>query len=336
MRLSPFVAVIFLGLLTGCPTGGRTSSGRIAVTPPVAGGGPRAFKVALVTPGPITDGGWNTLGWEGLEKIKKDLGAETVYVEQGNPSKFEDELKAFAQSGADVVFAHGFEYQDACEKVGAKFPKTIFITASGERAFANGAPMKLRLDEACYLSGILAAYTTKTKKIGAVGGMAIPPVKDGFDAYARAARKAKPDVTAVAPAYLGTWDDVAKGREQAEALIGAGCDVILHNADKAGQGVFAAAKDKKIFAIGSNRDQNADNPGVVIGSATADIARCMLDLAREVKEGRFKPRVVTLDMKSGYVDLTLAPDAKIPDEARAAIDAARKAILAGTLDPLKD
>lgn len=316
------IAVVASLLLAGCPARGG----------PAAAAG---FKVALVTPGPTTDQGWNALGWDGAQRIEKELGAKVLYSQQGDKKKFDDELKAFALDGAQVIFAHGFEYQDACERIGAKFPQTVFIVGSGTRPFANGAPITFKLDECCYLAGILAARLTKTKKLGCVGGMDIPPVKSGFQAFERAAKKVDGSIT-VAITSLNTWDDVQKGEEQARALADQGCDVIIHNADHAGLGVFNACKTKGILAIGSNRNQNDVIPGTVIASATADIAKVMLDLAREVKESRFKPRDVILDMKSGYVDLQLSPKLTLPAEVQKEIDEARKAIVAGTLDPSKD
>jgi basic membrane protein A and related proteins len=319
------LAAIAAFLLAGCPSGQPSTPEQPA---------PGAFKVALVTPGPTTDLGWNALAWEGAQRIEKELGTKVAYLEEGKAQKFEDALKQFALDGASLIFAHGYEYQDACERVGAKFPGVTFVIGSGSKPFANGAPIKFKLDE-CYLAGILAARLTKTKKLGCVGGMNIPPVVSGFQAFERAAKKIDGAIT-VSVTNLDSWDNVQKGHEQAMALISQGCDVIIHNADHAGIGVFNACKEKGILAIGSNRNQNDVVPGTVVASATADIAKCMLDLAKEVKEGRFKPRDVVLDMKSGLVDLQLSPKLTVPDSVTKEIDDARKAITAGTLDPTKD
>lgn len=325
MHRKSVVALSFLALLAGCPQG--------TTTPPPAQAAP--FKAALMTPGPTTDLGWNALAWDGAQRIEKELGVKVAYVEEGKAQKFEDVLKQFALDGANIIFAHGYEYQDACERVGAKFPNTVFVIGSGSKPFANGAPIKFKLDECCYLAGLLAARLTKTKKLGCVGGMNIPPVVSGFQAFERAAKKVDKSIT-VSITTLDSWDNVQKGNEQALALANQGCDVIIHNADHAGIGVFNACKEKGILAIGSNRNQNDVVPGVVIASATADIAKVMLDVAREVKEGTFKPRDLVLDMKSGLVDLQVSPKLTLPSDVTKEIDDARKAIAAGTLDPSKD
>lgn len=320
LRTGWVAALVSLVVLAGCPQGGQGSAG---------------FKVALVTPGPTTDLGWNALAWDGAARIESELGTKVAYSEQRDSTKAEGEIKAFALDGAKLIFAHGFEFQPVCEKVGARFPDVFFIVGSGTKTVGNVALIQFRLDECFYLAGILAARLTKTKKLGCVGGMNIPPVVSGFAAFERAAKKIDKDITVV-QTNLDSWDNVGKGHEQALALAAQGCDIIIHNADHAGIGVFNACKEKGILAVGSNRNQNDVVPGVVIASATADIPRCMLEVAREVKAGTFKPHDLVLDMKKGYVDLQLSPKATVPADVTKEIDEARKAIIAGTLDPGKD
>lgn len=332
----PALLALALALVaaTGCPTSRPAS----APTPPPAGAGSE-FKVAFIHPGHTTDTGWNAIGLEGVERVQRTLGASVEQVEEGRAQKFDENLSDFARRGARVVFAHGFEYQDPCLEVAKKFPGTVFVVSSGDKVAANQIPLVLRLDQSCYLAGILAAHLTRTKKIGAVGGEQIPPVKSGFEAFARGAKKANPAVEVVPPAYIGNWDDVAQGREQALALLAAGCDVIIHNADHAGLGVFTACKEKGALAIGTNRNQNDTEGGsIVAASAVLDIPRAFLDVARAVKEGKLEAKPLVLEMKTGYSDLVLNDKLKdrISEAALAQIDEARKAILAGTLDPTKD
>lgn len=327
------VFAAFVALAAGCPGSAPTPS-----TPP-PDGQQAAFKVAFIHPGPTTDTGWNTSGLEGAELVQKTLGAQLEQVEEGREGKFEENLSDFARRGAKVVFAHGAEYQEPCAEVAKKFPGTVFVVSSSEKVSANQIPLVLRLDQSCYLAGILAGHLTKTKKVGAVGGKEYPPLKTAFDAFARGVKKANPEVQVVPAAWLGTWDDVAKGREQGLALLAAGADVIVHNADKAGLGVFTACREKGALAIGTNRNQNECEGGsVVAGSAVVDLPRAFLDVAKAVKDGKLESKPVILEMKTGYGDLVLNDRLKdrIPDAARAQIEEARKAILAGTLDPTKD
>src|SRR5207245_478144 len=84
------------------------------------------FRVALLTPGPISDAGWNAGAYEGLLRIRDSLGAEVSQVETKTPAEFEEAFRDYARRGYSLVFGHGFEFQDAAARVGAEYPNTIF------------------------------------------------------------------------------------------------------------------------------------------------------------------------------------------------------------------
>src|SRR5204862_3975424 len=112
--------------------------------------------------------------------IETELGATIAQVETKTPPEFESGFREYASQGFDLVFGHGFEFQDAAAKVGAEFPKTVFITTSGNTVRPNVAPMVFRLEQATYLLGMAAASMTRSGKAGVVGGMEIPSVASTF------------------------------------------------------------------------------------------------------------------------------------------------------------
>lgn len=298
------------------------------------GGRPSAeFKVALLTPGPISDAAWNAGAYEGLLRIRDSLGAQVAQVETKTPAEFEEAFRDFASRGYRLVFGHGFEFQDAAARVGADFPNTVFITTSGSRVRANVAPMVFRLEEGTYLAGMLAAGISRTGKLGFVGGIKLPPVEGTYLGFVGGAKAVRPDVV-VMQAYLGNFEDVAAAKESALAQIRRGADVILHNADAASFGVFQAARESPgVLAIGANRDQNGVASDVIVASATLDVPHALLAVARQVKEGRFHAGVMFLGIKDGVVDLVVNPAlaTRVPAALRARIAAARDSIVAGTL-----
>jgi basic membrane lipoprotein Med (substrate-binding protein (PBP1-ABC) superfamily) len=297
---------------------------------PPGGGSP--FKVALLNPGPVSDAGWNALAYEGLLAIRDQLGAEVAQIQTKTPAEFEEGFRDFARRGYKLVFGHGFEFQDAAAAVAPDFPDTVFITTSGNTVRKNVAPLRFMLEEATYLEGMLAAGMSKTGKAGVVGGIEIPSVKSTVVAFEAGAKAVRPDFTIVT-AYVGNWEDVGAAKEAALAQIQQGCDFLFHNADAAGLGVFRAAEEKKVYAFGSNKNQNDVAPDVVIASAVADIPRAFVQIARDVKEGHFVGTIERLGMKDGVVSLVLNPhlEPKIPADLKARISQARVAIIAGTL-----
>src|SRR5215475_3960039 len=163
-RLRGLCALSLL-IIAGCS---RSESG----TPTSTG-----FKVALLSPGPVSDAGWNALAYEGLLAIRDQLGAEISQVQTTTPAEFEAGFRDFGRRGFNLVFGHGFEFQDAAAAVAPDFPHTVFITTSGNTVRPNVAPLRFMLEEATYLEGIIAGSMSQSGKAGVVGGIEIPSVK---------------------------------------------------------------------------------------------------------------------------------------------------------------
>ncbi|MBM3262800.1 MAG: BMP family protein [candidate division Zixibacteria bacterium] len=313
-------AAIFCGLAAAC--GG-----------PQEPSAPDAFKVALLTPGPISDAGWNASAYEGLKQIEKELGAETNQIETKTPAEFEQGFREYASNGYDLVFGHGFEFQDAAAAVSSEFPKTVFITTSGTTVRENVAPVVFEIEQATYLLGMVAARHSSSGKIGAVGGVEIPSVKSSFDAFKAGAISVNPSIVFV-PSYIGNWEDVGAAKEATLALIDQGVDFIFHNADAAGLGVFQAAQERgKVLVFGSNKDQNGIAPEVVLASAVLSVPTAMVTVAREVKEGTFKAAVRRLGMKENVVSMVVNPalQSRISAETWTVVEETKQKILNGTL-----
>ena len=314
-----FLAVLTLAFSLGCNESKRPSSG--------------GLKVALLTPGPISDQSWNSGAYQGLMRIKDSLGAEVSHIQTKTPAEFEENFRQYGAQGYSLVFGHGFEFQDAATRVAPEFPKTIYVTTSGTTAGPNLAGMSFGFADASYLAGILAASVTKTNRLGVIGGTELPPVVESFRAFQKGAREVNPSVEIVT-SYVGNWDDVSAGKEQALAQISHGVDVIFQNADAAGLGVFQAARERKsAFVIGSNSNQNTVAPDVTLGSVVIDLPLAFLTIAKQIKAGTFKPGVIELGESSRVVMLVLNPTLaqRIPAAARTRIDSLQARMLAGQL-----
>ena len=309
-------------LITGC--GGET--GRRAAADSTG------FRVALLTPGPISDQSWNGGAYQGLMAIRDSLGAEVSHVQTKTPADFDENFRAYGARGFNLVFGHGFEFQDAAKRVAPQFPSTVYFTTSGNSFGPNIAGISFSFSDASFLAGMLAGAMSRSNTIGVIGGTELPPVKESFAAFELGVRRAKPGAR-VLTAYVGNWEDVSAGKEQALAQIARGADVIFQNADAAGLGVFQAARERTgIFVIGSNADQNGVAPAVTLGSVVIDLPRAFLTVAREVKAGGFQGRVVTFDAKSDVVRLVINPAlrSRIPAAVLTQIDSVNALIHAGT------
>lgn len=297
--------------------------------------GPAGPRVGLITPGSVADAAWNSGAYAGLQEIRDSFGLAISHVEARTPAEQDEALRSFAAQGYDLVFAHGFEFQDPAERVSAQYPKTIFIVTSGSRARGNVAPLIFRLEEASYLAGMVAGGLTRSNMLGFVGGIELPPIKAAYEGWVNGAKAVNPAIRSRA-VYLNSFDDAAAGREAALALIRAGADMFHHNADAAALGVFQAAKQSPgVYVFGSNADQASLAPERVVGSAVIDLPRAFLLVAGEVKAGTFTPKVESFGLSSGVIRYVPNPglDGLVPAPLKARVQAAADSIAAGTLKP---
>lgn len=314
-----FLWLFFLFLTTGCQN-------------PVPQSSSNVFRVALLTPGPVSDAGWNALAYEGILKIQEALQAEISQVETKTPAEFEEAFRDYASRGFSLVFGHGFEFQDAAAKVGADFPHTVFITTSGSTVRTNVAPIRFMLEQATYLMGMLSAAMSKTGKAGAIGGVEIPPLKSTFLAFEAGAKSVKPDFQVIV-SYIGNWEDIGAAKQAAHALIEQGCDILFPNADAASLGAFQAARERQVFALGANKNQNDVAPDVILASGVINIPLAFLQVAQEVQKKNFQGRIIQLGMKDDVISLVYNPALKdrIPQETQALVTTAQRQITEGLL-----
>lgn len=300
------------------------------------GGAGSPFKIALLLTGPISDDGWNAGAYEGLSRAQKELGAQTSFLENLEKSRFEEVFRRYGAEGYDLVIGHGYEFQDAALRVAPDAPKTTFLVIAGNRSAGNVSAVSFRFEEATFALGGLSAWLSRTGTVGLVGGEEIPSLAPGFRAFEAGARYARPDCRVITK-YVGSWVDVALAKEHASALIHQGVDFIFQNADKAGLGVFEAAKENRgVYVYGSNKDQNGVAPTVILASAVIDVPEAIARAAAAVREGRFAPGAYALGVREGIVSIAYNPSlaSVIPDSVRARVTEIEKAIARGEIDPL--
>src|SRR5215212_4632392 len=253
----------------------------------------KTMNVGLLTSGSVNDNGWNAIAYEGLQRIKTELGAGISHQETKTPAEFEEGFRSYGAKGFDLAFGHGFEFQDAAMKAGAQYPNTVFITTSGSSVAKNVSPMVFELEQATYLLGIIAARESKTGKAGLVGGIKLPSIDSTFLAFKAGAQSVNPKFE-VKEIYTGKFDDPGAAKVATLSLINAGCDFVFHHANEAGRGVFQACQERKTRCFGSNKNQNDLAPDVIVASAVLDVPAAFLYMATLVRDHKFEPKIYWL------------------------------------------
>ncbi len=317
-------------LLAACGGGERAQPGEGEATAPT-------LRAALLTAGPVSDAGWYSGAYAGLLMLRDSLGAEVSHQQTRTPAEFDEALTSYASAGYDLVFAHGFEYQDAAIRAGERFPDVTFVVSGGGKVARNVVPLIFTLEEGSYLAGMVAAGMSASGTLGMVGGVAIPPVQGTFRAFEAGARAVDPDVR-VLESFIGNWDDVGAAKEAAIAELRRGADVLVHNTDAASFGVFQAVREAvqagdRVWAIGMNNDQNEIAPEVTLGSAVIDIPRAFLETARTWQAGKLGGAPLYVGLDDGVIDFVVNPTvaSSIPDTLLARVDRARAGIRDGSL-----
>src|ERR1051326_2494430 len=178
------------------------------------------FKVGLVLDrGGKDDKSFNSSAYAGATEAKKKLGIFLKYVEAADDNAFEPLMRAFAQRDFDLIIGIGFAQRDALRKVAAQFPKKSFAIVDAEVDLPNVRSLMFEEHEGAFLVGAIAALTSKTGKIGFVGGMDIPLIRRFHVAYRSGAKKINPHITVLAN-YVGisseAWNNPPKGKRSEE------------------------------------------------------------------------------------------------------------------------
>ncbi|MGZ3691256.1 MAG: BMP family lipoprotein [Pseudobdellovibrio sp.] len=267
------------------------------------------IKVGLVLDkGGKDDKSFNTSAYEGAMKAQKDLGIELKYVEATDNNSLEVLHRNFAQKKYDLVIGIGFAQADAVKKVAALFPQTQFAIVDGDVTAPNVRALLFEEHEGSFLVGAAAAMKSKTGVVGFIGGMDIPLIRRFQKAYEAGVKYVNPKATVITN-YIGVtgeaWNNPAKAKEIALAQIGQKADVIFHAAGASGSGLFDAAAEKKVYAIGVDSNQNWIKPGVVLTSMLKRVDVAVYDTIKEVNEKKFKAGVVRFGLKDSGVDWAL-------------------------------
>ena len=329
MKTATFGLCLLGAILGGCNSGGTEAGGPSQGS--TSDAGKATFKVALLTPGPVSDAGWSAMAYEGLQSMKTELGAE-VSNQQANDAQIRDAMRSYGQKGFNLVIGHGYEYNEPGVEVSKDFPKTVFISSSGGSTSDNAGAFRFELEQGFYLAGLSAGLMTKTGKVAMIGGPDVPSIRSTFKAFKAGAEAGRPGIVVI-ESFTGKNDDIAAANQATLKAIEQGADCVIHQANAAAQGVFDACKDKKAWAFGANADQNANASGVVMGSAVIVAGPAFIELAKKVKDGTYKGGIESYGMARGAVDYVWNPNvlSNVPASVVSRVDQAKMDIVSGKL-----
>jgi basic membrane protein A and related proteins len=254
------------------------------------------------------DKSFNEAAYNGAERFKEESGVEYLEFEVTNESQRDQALRRMARRGASVVIAVGFSFATPLEEIAKEFPDTKFVIIDSVVEQPNVQSVVFKEHEGSFLVGMAAALASETGKVGFVGGMDIPLIRNFAHGYEQGVKHVNPDaevfvnMTGTTPA---AWNDPAKGAELAQSQFDRGADVVYAAAGGTGLGVLQAAADSGKLSIGVDSNQNYLHPGSVLTSMLKRVDVAVYNAFKSAQEGGLETGVKNLGLAEEGVGYAL-------------------------------
>ncbi len=282
------------------------------------------------------DKSFNEAAYNGAEAFKAKTGIPYLEFEITTSAQREQALRKMARRETSVIVAVGFGLASSVETVAAEYPETKFTLIDAVVEAPNVQSVVFKEEEGSFLVGMLAAMSSKTGKVGFVGGMDIPLIRKFACGYEQGAKHVDPEVQILVNMTGNTpeaWNDPTKGGELARSQFDRGADVIFAAAGGTGVGVYQAAKDLGKLAIGVDSNQNHLHPGTMLSSMVKRVDVAVREAFATAQAGTWAPGIAVLGLAEDGVGWALDEHnrALISAEMEGNLDAARAEIVGGQI-----
>ncbi len=290
------------------------------------------MQISVVYPGDcLGDSSFCDVLYHGVKKAQTELGVEIAEIES-NAEAWETDLREAAQR-SQLVLTSGFQMSEPLAKVAPEFPDVKFVIFVGAVDLPNVASYTHKANEGAFLVGAIAGLTSKTGKVGYLGGADVPGLHQYEVGYVAGVKAVNPE----AEVLIDYVADDAQGFYQPDAAktIALGhyensVDVIYSMADAAGFGAVEAAQEgEDRYVIWTFMDVNATAPEVILTSLLVGIDTDAYRVISDFAEGNFTPGIHSPGLAEGGVDY--APDEQLSAEIVEQVEALKAQIISGEI-----
>ncbi|AHH05035.1 BMP family ABC transporter substrate-binding protein [Borrelia miyamotoi] len=274
----------------------------------------RLAKIAVLIDGTFDDNAFNGSVWNGVKKLEKEFGLEIVMKESSSDSYLFD-VKSLKDNGSNFIWLVGYKFSDLAIIVASENPgiKYAIIDPVYNRDLIipeNLSAITFRSEECAFLVGYIAAKTSKTGKIGFLGGVddiVVNAFRYGYEAGAMYANKN----ISIDSKYIGSFVDTYTGKKMTNEMYANGVDIIYHIAGLVGLGIIEAAKElgDGYYIIGVGQDQSHLAPENVITSSIKDIGRVLnIVTSNYLRTNMFEGgKLLNYGLKEGFLGFVKNP-----------------------------
>ncbi|HZU85152.1 MAG TPA: BMP family ABC transporter substrate-binding protein [Polyangiaceae bacterium] len=304
----------------------------------------QAMTVGFIYVGPKDDYGYNQAHAEGAREVAKLPGVR-VREEENVPETVAVQKTMESMINLDSVkllFPTSFGYFEPHILVeAAKFPDTTFLHCGGlydeTKHPKNVGSYFGYIDEAEYVSGIVAGMTTKSNKLGFIAAKPIPQVLRNINAFTLGARAVNPDATTTV-VFTGDWSMPVKEAEAANSLVDQGVDVLTAHVDSP-KVIVELAERRGVYSCGYHASQAALAPKGYLTGAEWNWGKIYTQYISWIRDGKPFPHLLRGGFKEGFIKMSPYGPA-VSDAARQKADAAKAKFTDGSMvifrGPLSD
>ncbi len=292
--------------------------------------------------GPKTDYGWNQAHAEGVATLKK-LGVKVIEEERVPETiQVAKSMESMINlDNANLIFATSFGYWEQMLKTAEKYPKVQFLHAAPtvwkEGMPTNAGSYNGYIDEAQYVSGIVAAYASKTGRLGFVGAKPYPASLRNINSFTLGARSVNPKATTQV-IFTGDWVLPVKEAEAVNSLADQGIDVVTCHVDSP-KVVIETAEKRSIYSCGYHMNQSVLAPKGYLTGAEWNWEKVYTDYVQWMREGKQWPHLLRGGLKERIVPNSPYGRA-VSEKARKHADRVRDKFMDGSFiiykGPIKD
>ena len=290
------------------------------------------FKIGMVTDvGGVNDGSFNQSAWEGLQRAGEAFGCEVKYIESKGDADYVPNIESFLDEDYDLIVCVGYMMADAVRDAAELYPdqKFAIIDDASNADLDNVTCMMFEQEQASYLVGLAAGYTTESNVVGFVVGQANETMNSFGYGYLAGVLDANPDAT-ILQYNANSFGDASAGKTAVNTMVTKGADVVFHAAGGTGLGVIDGCKENGIWAIGVDSDQSPLAPETILTSALKRVDNACYDATKKTILGTLEGGVETYDLAAGGVDIAPTTD-NLSKDVLEKIEDAKKDIIAGDL-----
>lgn len=277
----------------------------------------------------------------GLNETAETYGFTPTVVECADTAAFEDNIRALAAEGYDMIIGGGWAAGDGLDKVSKESPDaSAYVLIDSEIDNDNVKCISYREQEGAYLIGKLAAYTVdgESHVYGGVHCNEGPGSWKYRYGYMEGVKSIDPDATFVFN-YTNSFSDPAKAKELAIQQFEQGCLFINGAAAAGDSGVYEAAMEKGFYTSGQDVDEtSADNP-YIVSSQLKDTYQTVKNLVDEFFSGSWSTGNTAWGVSEGAIgavnvthDSPNPRSSRLTDEEIADIQAVVEQMKSGELD----